>query len=265
MGEIIQEEKQEKGRRKKPKKQSTHIDMTPMVDLMCLLITFFMLTTAFSKPKVMEITMPEKKTDEKQQDTKVNEQRVVNIIMIGDDKVYWYSGMADPKKPPLPTLIKTDYSKDGIRKVLLQKNKTVFEKILSVTDEYKSGSLKITTDYIDSTKAQLLRTAYSDAVKLGKTEIDVAEKKNIEKQISEMQEKFKIGDNEFKKDFLAWKIKQIKKYADKKSPIVLIKADNKAKYKNIVDIIDEMAICNIASYAVVDISDVELEMLASVQ
>ena len=51
MAEIIQEEKQ-KGGKKKAKKHAPHIDMTPMVDLMCLLITFFMLTTAFSKAKV---------------------------------------------------------------------------------------------------------------------------------------------------------------------------------------------------------------------
>jgi biopolymer transport protein ExbD len=51
------------------------------------------------------------------------------------------------------------------------------------------------------------------------------------------------------------------KKADQKSPIVLIKADEKAKYKDIVNIIDEMAICNIASYAIVDISTVELGML----
>ena len=49
MAEIIQEEKE--GGKKKAKKHAPHIDMTPMVDLMCLLITFFMLTTAFSKGK----------------------------------------------------------------------------------------------------------------------------------------------------------------------------------------------------------------------
>jgi hypothetical protein len=60
MAEIIQEEK---GKKKGGKKHPPHIDMTPMVDLMCLLITFFMLTTAFSKAKVMEIVLPEKLKD----------------------------------------------------------------------------------------------------------------------------------------------------------------------------------------------------------
>ncbi|MFM7079991.1 MAG: ExbD/TolR family protein, partial [Bacteroidota bacterium] len=42
----------------KQKKSTTHIDMTPMVDLAFLLLTFFMLTTTFSKPKTMEVNMP---------------------------------------------------------------------------------------------------------------------------------------------------------------------------------------------------------------
>jgi len=207
MGEIIQEEKSEKGGRKKQKKQSTHIDMTPMVDLMCLLITFFMLTTAFSKPKVMEITMPEKDTNQKKEDqTKIQADRTINILMSGNDNVYWYLGLADPKKP-LPTLNKTNYGKDGIRKLLLQKNKVVFKRVEDLKTKVIKGELVMA----DST--------------------------------------------------LNRKIKEIKKDKTLKSPIILIKADEKAKYKNVVDIIDEMAICNVASYAVVDISDVELEML----
>jgi len=46
-----------------------------------------------------------------------------------------------------------------------------------------------------------------------------------------------------------------------KGPIVLIKADDKGEVQGCFHIIDEMAICNIASYAVVDINTVELEML----
>ena len=68
MAEIVEADKPQKGKKKKPKKLSTHVDMTPMVDLICLLITFFMLTTAFNKPKIMEIVLPEKikKEDKKQ-------------------------------------------------------------------------------------------------------------------------------------------------------------------------------------------------------
>ena len=70
MAEIIQEEKGKKGGKRRPKKHGTRIDMTPMVDLMCLLITFFMLTTAFSKAKVMVITMPDKEdTKDKDKNT----------------------------------------------------------------------------------------------------------------------------------------------------------------------------------------------------
>jgi biopolymer transport protein ExbD len=128
MGEIIVEEKGKKGGKRKPKKHSTRIDMTPMVDLMCLLITFFMLTTAFSKPKVMVITMPEKDPKEDIKDApKISAERTLNILLTADHKVYYYQGMIDPKKP-LPELVKTDFSKDGIRKVILLRNKELFTK-----------------------------------------------------------------------------------------------------------------------------------------
>ena len=206
MAEIIVEEKGKKGGKRKVKKNSTRIDMTPMVDLMCLLITFFMLTTAFSKPKVMVITMPEKdKTDEPKNQPQISAFRTLNILLTEDDKVYYYIGLVKPKEAP-PTLMKSDFSKDGIRKVLLEKNKSLFTKIFEYRDKRITGKLVVA----DTT-----------------------------------------AENE---------IKRMKK-EDKEGPIVLIKADKKAKYKDIVSIIDEMAICNIASYAVVDVNPLELEML----
>jgi biopolymer transport protein ExbD len=204
MAEIIQAEGKQKGGKKKAKKFSTHIDMTPMVDLMCLLITFFMLTTAFSKPKAMEITMPEKNKDDAPI-VKINDKRTVNILISGDDKIYYYFGLADPKLP-LPALIKSDYSKDGIRKMLLQRNMIAF------------------------------------------------------KAVSELRDKVIKGEEVMADSTLARKIKELKK-TDPEAPIILIKADEKAKYRNLVDIIDEMAICTVASYAVVDISPLELQMM----
>jgi biopolymer transport protein ExbD len=207
MAEIIQNEGggKQKGKRRS-KRHSTHIDMTPMVDLACLLLTFFMLTTAFSKAKVMEIVLPEKnKTEDKQPE--VDQKVALNIILIGDDKVIWYNGLANPAKPPLPTLNETDFSDEGIRKVLLRRNKELFTKIYDMNKAVVEGTLVISRDTIDSRRKDMM-------------------------------------------------------IADKAGPVVLIKAGDNVKYRNIVDIIDEMAITNIARYALVDINDVEKKMVA---
>lgn len=71
-----------------------------------------------------------------------------------------------------------------------------------------------------------------------------------------MLDEGKIKKDEYKRD-----VGRIKAY--KKGLIVLIKADEKSKYRNMVDILDEMLICNIGRYAIVDISDVEKEMIAN--
>jgi biopolymer transport protein ExbD len=100
------------------KKSSTKIDMTPMVDLAFLLLTFFMLTTTFNKPQTMEITMPEKpKAEDKLPE--VNEKKVVTLILGANDKVYWYNGITDPEVKV------TDFSANGIRKVLLTQNSQI--------------------------------------------------------------------------------------------------------------------------------------------
>lgn len=203
MAEIIQEEKS--GGKKKAKKHLPHIDMTPMVDLMCLLLTFFMLTTAFSKPKIMEIVLPEKiRNNEKVDPPKIAESRTLNIILGPEDKVYWYPGKADPASPP--PLQETDFSATGIRQVLLDRNRALFKKI----DEF--------------------------------------EKKVIS------------GEIEIKRDSLQAAIKQLKT-DDDTGPIVLIKAYKTSKYKNFVDIIDEMSIVGIARYTFTDISWLEEGMV----
>jgi len=149
MAEIIQEESG-KGGKKKAKKHAPHIDMTPMVDLMCLLITFFMLTTAFSKPKIMEIVLPEKiKKDENVKRPVAQESRTINIILGPEDKIYWYPGKAvDPKSaPPLQV---TDFSATGIRAILLERNRALFKKIDQYNNDVLTGKITIPRDSVQA-------------------------------------------------------------------------------------------------------------------
>ena len=150
MAEIIVEEKG-KGGRKKPKKLAPHIDMTPMVDLMCLLITFFMLTTAFAKAKVMDIVLPEKIDTPDEQRSTVAESRNVNIILGPDNRIFWYPGAVKPtdyNNNIFPPLVELDYSATGVRQLLIDKNKTLARKIAEFQDKILKGELILTQDSI---------------------------------------------------------------------------------------------------------------------
>lgn len=130
-----------KGGKVRAKKQSTKTDMTPMVDLAFLLLTFFLLTTTFNKPKTMEVNMPDKVDDETQQ-TKINERDILNLVLAEDNKVFWWVGL----EPPVS---ETNYSKDGVRKVVLEhtranpkmmvlikpKDESRYENMVNILDE----------------------------------------------------------------------------------------------------------------------------------
>ena len=165
------------------KKTSTKVDMTPMVDLAFLLITFFMLTTTLNKPQTMEITMPDKQKGE-QQTMKVKESRTITVLLGEDDKVYWYQGVTDEQ----PVIETTDFSANGIRKALMEK----------------------------------------------KREIGKVPKPDAPNELMD-------------------------------GIIVIIKAKETAKYRNVVDILDEMNITGIGTYALVDITQGDLDLIAAAQ
>src|SRR5690606_17756442 len=85
-----------KGGKVRAKKASTRIDMTPMVDLAFLLLTFFVMTTTLNKPQAMQVTMPDKPKEGDEQ-PQVNERNVLTLVLGENDKIYWYMGITDPK------------------------------------------------------------------------------------------------------------------------------------------------------------------------
>ncbi len=189
------------GKHKGSKKISTRVDLTPMVDLAFLLITFFMLTTSMLKPQTMELAMPSK---EKTTEPPALKKSLAVTIMLGkNNKIFYFFGAKDEKTGVDPTIETTDFGPNGIRKVLLDRNKPIIAKI---------SDLK---------------------------------KQNKDKLISDDTLKVRIGREKSAKD----------------APMVLIKATDDSSYKNLVDILDEMMICNIGKYAIIDITPDDLEKI----
>jgi len=115
-----------KGSKKvRSKKQNSTVDLTAMVDLAFLLITFFMLTTSLSKPQSMDLGLPDKDDDPtKNKDVKVDENRTMTVLLGDDNKMMYYMGLlATPKVAPKNIA----YGKEGIRKELLKQKQGVIQ------------------------------------------------------------------------------------------------------------------------------------------
>jgi len=106
------------GKKVRSKKKSTRVDLTAMVDLAFLLITFFILTTTLNKPKAMELIMPDK--DDKNTQLPVPASRTLTLLLGSNNKLVWFLG--EPGKS-VPTV--EGYGKNDLRKTLIDKNKEV--------------------------------------------------------------------------------------------------------------------------------------------
>lgn len=179
-----------------PQKINLRVDFTPMVDMNMLLITFFMFCTTLSKPQTMDIVMPTKEKDLTEEDkNQVKASKAITVILGENDKIYYYEG--EPNYSDYNSLKATNYTPEGFREVLLQRN--------------------------------------ADAVaKIRELRIEKAKKK--------------ISEDEFKE-----KSGEIKNAKD--GQVVVIKPTNGASYKNLVDVLDEMQICSIGKYAIVEMAD----------
>lgn len=171
------------GGKVRSKKQNSRVDLTAMVDLAFLLITFFMLTTTLSKPQSMNLGLPDKEENpDKKQDIKVDENRTMTILIGENGKLVYYMGMLNA---PIAGPKDIAYDKEGIRKELLKRRKTVLD--------------------------------YSASIGKPKNGI-----------------------------------------------IVIIKPSKKSTYRNLVDILDEMAIVDVPTYAIVnEFTPEETKLLAA--
>ena len=108
-----------KGARKGRKKLSTRVDLTPMVDLGFLLITFFMYTTTLAQPKAMEINMPDK-TDHAPNKMAYVEESTITVIPTHSHKVICYNGTLKNGQSLFSTGFEATH---GLRDILINKAK----------------------------------------------------------------------------------------------------------------------------------------------
>lgn len=153
----IEEKQSNEGGKVRAKKQSTRVDMTPLADLGFLLITFFMFTTTFSKPNVMGLNMPPKTPP----DVPIDRPEVVlsnslTFILGKDDVLYWHQ--QDQPGLNRETLNVTDYSREGIRKTILEAKQRAqdlnfFTIIIKPTDDATYENLVNTLDEMEITES----------------------------------------------------------------------------------------------------------------
>ncbi|AMR28363.1 biopolymer transporter ExbD [Hymenobacter psoromatis] len=183
MAEIQQKGDSGKGGKKRAKKMSTKIDMTPMVDLAFLLLTFFMLTTTFAKPNVMQLTMPVKeKNPIPDEQTKIKASQAMTVILAPDNKVFYFFGLNEPsdKSVSVPEIKVTDFSANGIRKVLLARQRQQPEPIILIEPysvDGKDAKYKNMVDILD--EMNITNQKKYALIDIPKKDVELIKKQNL--------------------------------------------------------------------------------------
>ena len=129
---------------KKGKKLSTRVDLTPMVDLGFLLLTFFVFTTTMSQSTAMNMNEPK---DEKDKEMKVKNSGAMTILLGKANQVYYYYGQLDPNT--VSEQFKSTTFKD-IRKLILEKkNGTPIDDLMFIIKSDKNSTFKNAIDILD--------------------------------------------------------------------------------------------------------------------
>lgn len=183
---------------------NARVDFTPMVDMIMLLVTFFMLCTTLIKPQTMEISMPSDKNDlNEDNQSQIAASKAITILLDENNKIYYYTGKPDEAK-----LVETSYGKDGIRNALMHLNAAAQQQVQALKKEFETRRSSNPT-------------------------VDAKNQEEYKKRLADI----KNGKN---------------------TPNVIIKATDKATYKNLIDVLDEMQICSIGKYVIDNIADGDL-------
>src|SRR5688572_17253262 len=114
-----------KDKKVRTKKMSTRVDLTAMVDLGFLLITFFMLATTFNKPKTMEVNKPAKEEEDKKDEPPIKMSKTATLLLGNNDKIYAYVSPDEIDVSNELTLDSIGYGPDGLRKFIQRRQKEV--------------------------------------------------------------------------------------------------------------------------------------------
>ncbi len=182
--------------KKRAKKGNTHIDMTPMVDLAFLLLTFFILTTTMYKPSTLQMTYPVPPPPNEPPPPKTELSNAVTLLLTKKDQIFYYYGQffeaGNAEGKPPTTLEHTDFSQ--VQKLLVERNKATVAQLNALAKQFNEE--KITEEEYNAKRREIKGT-----------------KENLK---------------------------------------AIIKTDADAKYRNMIDMVDEMDISGIGSYGVLD-------------
>jgi len=209
----------------KQKKMDTRVNFTPMVDMMMLLITFFMLCTTLSKPQAMQLTMPSNDQNMTKEDKSVTKASYTITLYLGaDDKIYYVEGLPEYDNPEC--LKETTWGKDGVRKLLIE----------HITEDGFSPVARVmmAKKKLDEQKA-----------KLG----DKMKKEDYDKLLSDLRN----GKSE---EFIA-------EFGDQgmQTLTVIIKPTDVSNYNNMVQALDEMLVCSIGKYVIDKVNEDDVKLL----
>ena len=209
----------------KQKKMDTRVNFTPMVDMMMLLITFFMLCTTLSKPQAMQLTMPSNDENMTKEDKSVTKASyTITLYLGGEDKLYYVEGL--PEYDNAECLKETTWGKDGIRKLLIE----------HVTEDGFSPVARVmmAKKKLDEKKAQMG---------------DKLSKEDYDKELSDIRN----GKTE---EFMAEFGEQ-----GMQTLTVIIKPMDCSTYDNMVQALDEMLVCSIGKYVIDKVNEDDEKLL----